>query len=362
MIYLIVFVTIIPIMIITLVMPYITRKTESFGVSIPEEIYNCRELVVMRKKYVVQLGIVSAGMLLFQLISIYFGGVAWINKSFLILIPCYLIISFMLYLSFHKQMKKLKEERKWGESKKQTIAINTKFHSQKKVYSNGWFIIPLAISIGTIILTSIFFDKIPNKIPMKYDFEGNVTNWSNKSYWSVYQLPFIQLFLSGLFLYMNQAISKSKQQINAANPEKSMQQNVIFRKRWSLFLIITSILITILFFLIQLSFIIDMNQAILQGVSLGLVAFIILMAIIISIVTGQGGSRVKITKKENNMMVNYNDDQYWKLGVFYYNRNDPSIWVEKRFGSGWTMNFARPLGWIIILIILFIPIIIAWFS
>jgi uncharacterized membrane protein len=35
-------------------------------------------------------------------------------------------------------------------------------------------------------------------------------------------------------------------------------------------------------------------------------------------------------------------DECWKLGLFYVNRNDPALFVEKRFGIGWTVNFGNP--------------------
>ena len=36
------------------------------------------------------------------------------------------------------------------------------------------------------------------------------------------------------------------------------------------------------------------------------------------------------------------DDRYWYGGVFYNNPNDPALFVPKRFGLGWTMNFGHP--------------------
>jgi uncharacterized membrane protein len=35
----------------------------------------------------------------------------------------------------------------------------------------------------------------------------------------------------------------------------------------------------------------------------------------------------------------------WKAGVFYYNPNDTALFVEKRFGVGYTLNFANPWCW-----------------
>lgn len=52
-------------------------------------------------------------------------------------------------------------------------------------------------------------------------------------------------------------------------------------------------------------------------------------------------------------------DAYWKLGVFYFNPDDAAIFVEKRFGVGYTMNFARPMAWAILGAILLLPIVIA---
>ena len=38
------------------------------------------------------------------------------------------------------------------------------------------------------------------------------------------------------------------------------------------------------------------------------------------------------------------DDQHWKGGLFYVNRDDPALLVPRRFGLGWTLNLGRPAG------------------
>lgn len=78
---------------------------------------------------------------------------------------------------------------------------------------------------------------------------------------------------------------------------------------------------------------------------------------IYAVKVGQGGSRIKIKGDSPNledMIAAVEDDRYWKGGMFYVNKDDPSILVEKRFGVGWTLNFGRPLSWIV----LFLPLII----
>jgi uncharacterized membrane protein len=36
------------------------------------------------------------------------------------------------------------------------------------------------------------------------------------------------------------------------------------------------------------------------------------------------------------------DDRYWYGGFFYSNPDDPALFVEKRYGLGWTLNFGHP--------------------
>jgi uncharacterized membrane protein len=40
------------------------------------------------------------------------------------------------------------------------------------------------------------------------------------------------------------------------------------------------------------------------------------------------------------------DTQHWFL-IFYHNPDEPKLWVTRRSGLPWTLNFARPLAWVI---------------
>ena len=44
------------------------------------------------------------------------------------------------------------------------------------------------------------------------------------------------------------------------------------------------------------------------------------------------------------------DDDYWILGMFYFNPNDTRLNVEKRFGYGGTVNIAHPAGKVIMIV------------
>jgi len=47
---------------------------------------------------------------------------------------------------------------------------------------------------------------------------------------------------------------------------------------------------------------------------------------------------------------------HWRFRSMYFNRQDPALFVPRRNGSGWTVNFGRPQAVVFIVFILFISI------
>jgi uncharacterized membrane protein len=44
-------------------------------------------------------------------------------------------------------------------------------------------------------------------------------------------------------------------------------------------------------------------------------------------------------------------DDAWS-GPFYSNSEDPSVFVPKRYGIGWTLNFGNPWSWVVLALVL----------
>ncbi|MFZ4453609.1 DUF1648 domain-containing protein [Salibacterium aidingense] len=340
-----------PVALILACIPYLTRRTESFGVSIPEKVYHTEPLKLIRKRYV-------RAILLLTVILI--GGFLWaglmmtaneetLSMVFAAFMLLLIALSFGVYLKFHNEMKRIKKESNWAQDKTQKVVVRTDFHARKLTYSNLWYGIPFAIAILTTLLTALFYDRLPNVLPMKINFAGEVTNAVEKSYRTAFFLPIMQSYLILLFIFINTVIAKSKQQLNAGAPEKSFQQLTLFRRRWSLFLLFTSILLTIMFSLMQWSYFYPTNQHMVPIVSLLCSGIIIIAALVLSFSTGQGGSRIQIEGEEQGESVDREEDIHWKLGQIYFNPNDPALFLEKRFGVGWTINLARPTAWLLLI-------------
>lgn len=76
--------------------------------------------------------------------------------------------------------------------------------------------------------------------------------------------------------------------------------------------------------------------------------------------SGQGGSRLPDYRPILSGEAPAGDgtfDNHWKLGMFYINRSDPSLIVEKRFGVGWTLNFGHPVSWVMMAVLLAWPLV-----
>ncbi len=51
-------------------------------------------------------------------------------------------------------------------------------------------------------------------------------------------------------------------------------------------------------------------------------------------------------------------DDGWRGGLFYVNAADPRLLVPKRSGYGWTFNFARPLAWVLLAVLILGPLLV----
>ncbi len=335
-------------------MPYLTRKTESFGISVPEEIYHSPRMQKIRKDYTKQASIV---VLILFVITLYFSITLTepMNyNAFIAGLIGLLVALFVLYLRFHFFVKNLKQKEQWTSGKKQVAMVDTLFRKRNLTYSNKYFIIPLVIILISIAFTAINYDLIGDQIPMQYDFEGNPTNFREKSPASVFWPNLMQALMLGLFVFINSIIAKAKQHINPADPEKSIRQNEVFRKKWSGFIIIIGTLMILMFSYTQLTFIYTIPPLTTVWIMMIFTLIVTIGAVYLTITVGQGGSRVKIEDLNASDEIDRDLDQYWKLGQFYVNPDDPAIFIEKRFGIGWTLNLGNKKGWLFLVGLLII--------
>jgi len=351
---------IVPTGIILAAVPYLTRRTESFGISITEEVYMKPDLRRMRRSYMLILLAINL-VTLAVLLSLF--DIRDEQQFTTVITSCtlfILVVSFGLYLYFHKTMKRMKLQHGWSSPVMQSAAVDTSFRRRKLALPIYWFIPHVVLTFATLAIIVLLYDEFPAELIMQYDFNGEVSRVVDKSYETMLWPVGIQLVMIALFIFVNHTIVISKQQIDTADPENSLERSIIFRRKWSIFIVLTSFLMTFLFSYLTLSNLFTPSPMLNTTVTLAVIGIILFRTIWLSLKVGQGGSRLPMSGGAKGVGTGHtDDDRHWKLGIIYYNPSDPTLFLEKRFGVGWTVNFGRPVAWLFVilpLIIVFISI------
>lgn len=333
-------------LILQILTPKMTRKNIYFGVRVPEEKINSLELKKIYRNYVLENIIVS--ILSITILSYW----AYITDNIVVIttlpIFIYIGILFLVYLHANSKIKKLKEGENWEKPKEQVV-VDIKFSKEKIKAGNvssWWFLIPVGIALLNLVVGLIMIPNLPDKVPTNWDFQGNITGYMSKTKF-VWFMPLSQLGMAGVMFFVYKIIGWSKQEISSKNPEESVKRNIIFRRVWSIYILVMGIVLNILMTLASFY-----SFGIIGGSVNTIIAsffiftvLIVVASIIISIKVGQGGSRLKFNNENSYEEKSRDDDRFWKLGnSVYYNPDDPALFIEKRFGAGWTVNVGRPLG------------------
>ena len=205
-----------------------------------------------------------------------------------------------------------------------------------------WEILPLAIIAATVAYLVPHYANAPALIPQHYGVNGEVNRYAPKSIGTFFILVWAQLFIEVLITFMSLLVVGSK-----ALPGEAETR---FRRTWLRGLV--GIKVAVLLLLGIDAVIIAANVTsttlspwVLLAPTLVFLVVVIGGVIVLSLRTGQGGSRLSSDAPATDRL----DDRYWKFGAIYVNGNDPSIFVERRFGVGWTLNFGNPRGVLVML-------------
>ncbi len=336
----------IPVVVIFALMPYLVRRDNLFGVSAPSAYYKEPAAKKMRIMFTVWTLVIGAVCMVAAYIATdRLAGNAGVYSGTAVLFVMLFMVG-GLYLIMHKRAKKIKADLKWEETSEPVAVTDTSFYTKKIAVSGFWFLLHILIIAATTVVGLIAYPDLPDKIAVHTDMAGVIT-YAQTTYMSVLMMPVTQVIIAVLFAFVFFSLKRARPEISAEAVEKSVEQNRKHRYAWSAFTVFGGLLLLMLFAAIQLE-----TLGIVQGITT--VATIVFMVIFlgaviaISIIFGQSGSRVKIEGADGTeTVVNRKDDKYWKMGSFYFNKNDPSIFVEKRFGIGYTLNFANPVAVIV---------------
>ena len=331
--------------------PYMMSSRELFAVTVPPIAHTEPEVRRMKRFYapaVVLLTLVGIAAVVACGIATSWGdAVAWVMVGAVLLQG---FVSFALMLRFRAKVKALKQERGWRAASMERVTVTDNPDGSPLPHPAPLAaeLVCLPLIALTVALGFMLYPQMPEQVPMHMDLAGNVNSYADKSLWLVAFPPLLQLFVWLCVAGAHLSIVRSSRPVAPEAPYASALGYALFARAWSRFTLAMNVLLMIAFGTLPLC---DAGW-----VSLGtwaialtvLVVAILVWCIVLFVRYGQNGSRaVGLAHGDDEMRTD--QDEHWKAGVFYWNPEDPAVFVAKRFSVGWTMNFARPASWLFIL-------------
>lgn len=326
--------------------PWLMKGRELFAVTVPESAQADPRLRRMKTRYTLVISLFTAVLTALGVIMMCADnpdglfGVIVIGS--LLLVAC----SFVLMLFFRSKVMRIKQEEGWTAVVQEQVSV-TLGEDAPRPLSFKWNLLYAPVILFTLVFGVATYSLMPDAVPMQVDFNGNVTTWADKSPLLILLPVLIQLFLAAVFMFSHWQILSAKKGSDPEMPVTSTLAYALFARAQSTFLVFSGVVTCALIFTLPLAQVgfIAFGQAGITFV-IGIMP-ILIGSLAIAIVYGQSGARA-ITRLAQTNEMRYDDDAYWKLGIFYVNPGDVSIFVPERFGIGWTLNFGSKIAWAII--------------
>ncbi len=221
----------------------------------------------------------------------------------------------------------------------------------------GWILplAPFAILLATAANLHFHWDEIPERFPVHWGINGQPNGWSVRTPMGVYGPLLLGSAILALIWASSYAVRHGAHSVRAPAFGAVAHD---FSHRMGNFLLILEFFLAIIFSSVGL---LPLTGS--PGVALVLIATVAMLLALILIIAWPAKGRAQYASSmpvpTGKSLGDGMPDQYWKFGMFYYNRDDAALFVEKRFGIGYTLNFGHASAWVImalILLILLIPL------
>ena len=267
-----------------------------------------------------------------------------------VLMLAYTVVSFVYLKKYYEEVKYLKSNilnslensNLKNENQRKRVAIDTELLNAKMKLKKKFTIlfgVCIALSIISALYLVFNYNSLPDTIITHWGVNGKPDGFSEKSFQSVFFISFMDLSLVVLMAFMTVETIGARMYIDTTNLEENRKKviNYLNKQGYCFFLLTLSIqLITT-----------TMPIFMVNQINVPMVLFIpsMILPIFFSIALMYYFIRLSSLKTKNKDINPLDsDDEKWLYGFIYYNEEDPSFIVEKRFGAGWTFNLASTKG------------------
>ncbi|NLT11964.1 MAG: DUF1648 domain-containing protein [Clostridiaceae bacterium] len=354
------------------IMPFITMKSLLFGVRIPAEQVKHPQVVALKRRFSFVVSIASLlviGLVIAQ--YIFYPQMTILTAIYAPLMIVFL--QFVVYIPSWKKALIIKSEHQWTLAEKGSADI--KLTMSRQTFSNlpwSWYVVSVLLAIGAVIVGLYVYPTLPDTVVTHWNASMEADSWSEKSLMTVLSIPLVALGMTVFMAISNMMVWRMKLQINQEDPARSFAQHRLYRLYLSHVLGAITILMTLMFlFIYGLAIQLWEPTKTIMYIAMGVPSLLmIILPVGLTLKVGQAGNKINPVISEADRFVagimpqtsshrnitSRQDDRYWKLGMFYYNKEDPTLFVEDRFGTNSGFNYARPLAWLFAAMIIILTV------
>jgi uncharacterized membrane protein len=320
-------------LVIAWLMPALTQRTLPFGVRVPAQ-YATSPLIAERRtayrRWIVLAGglVLLVGVVLSVVFGVWFGPIMQL-VAIAVVAPG--------YVHARRAIQAAKQRENWFAGLRQGIATDTSLRSDPERFPWLWAVPALLVLLFTAALGIARYPDLPPMLAVHFNSAGDVDRVVPKSVGAAFTAVFVQAGVTALILVLTSLSFRSRPDIDAAAPVASARRGRVFVQRMArgLLVVAACVNVTLLLATAQIWEIIHTRSVLLLVLPV-VVGVLVLLGFAV-------GIRQPESADENTGMVQRDDDEHWHAAaMFYVNRDDPALFVPKRFGIGWTVNLGNP--------------------
>ena len=321
--------------------PWLVRRREAFAVTVPETAQADPRIACMRRVYLAVVLAVSVGAA-----AATYALATSADPLVLSALACAPVLAgFLLMLLFRARVRAIKRAEGWEARAELAAAVaGPAEKNAPRPLSLAWDLLYLPVILATLEVTLALYPSMPNPVPVHFDASGAADGFMAKG-WQVIVMPVaVQAFLALALTASHWTMLRSRRPAAPESPAASALAYGAFARAQSVALLVTGLVIVTAIALMPLAFagVVSSEQSVVALLVICVGAIVPNVAV--SLAYGQSGARL-LRRTGAASELNFDDDALWKLGLFYVNREDPSVVVPRRFGVGWAMNWGNPRAW-----------------
>ena len=312
--------------------PVLSARSVRFGVRVPDD--RIEDPVVRRETARFRTAVLIVG------VVVALAGVGLILAAGVALLPAavlaMVVLWYLVYLRANRVIAAAKREQAWYEGVRQGVTADTSLRSDPPRFPWAWLLLPVLVVAATVVTGVLRYPGLPDSLPVHFS-GGTADRFAPKSVGSAFLVVFIQAALTVILCVAGVLVFRGPADVDPARPAASAQAHRKFVTRLGKALVALATLFDAgLFAAAWSTWDASANAGFLLPLTIGPVA--VGVAILVVIVVQRHRDR---EPDEHTGLSHRDDDGNWIAGLFYRNAADPSWFVARRFGVGWTVNIGN---------------------